>query len=154
MKQITHIILFFFLLVSTVLFSQRNKGSLEKIKALKTVFFTEKLDISPKEAQLFWPIYNLHSDKLHQLKMSYKQTLMAKYKTNGGIDNISEEEAKEMIDARLANEKKAYEQSALMLQELSTVISHKKIVKLQIAEYEFKRKLIGKLRGKRKNKQK
>jgi hypothetical protein len=152
MKHLKNTILLFFLMTSTVVLSQHNKESLEKIKALKTAFITEQLDLSAADAQKFWPIYNLHFEKLHTLKMGDKVKIMSKLKSAGGIDNLSEVEAKELVNFRMDTEKKIYEQNELMLKDLSTVISQKKIIKLHIAEYEFKKKLIGKLRGKNKDK--
>ena len=35
----------------------------EKIKAEKISFFTSKLDLTPAEAQAFWPVYNEYEKK-------------------------------------------------------------------------------------------
>jgi hypothetical protein len=46
----------------TVLLAQGRRGPspemFEKIKAEKISFFTSKLDLTPAEAQAFWPVYN------------------------------------------------------------------------------------------------
>ena len=46
----------------TMLNAQDRKGPtpemFEKIKAEKISFFTSKLDLTPAEAQAFWPVYN------------------------------------------------------------------------------------------------
>ena len=46
----------------TVLIAQDKGGPtpemFEKIKAEKISFFTEKLSLTPSEAQAFWPVYN------------------------------------------------------------------------------------------------
>ena len=55
------------------------------------------------------------------------------------------------MDFGTTTEKEIHQEELLMIKELSEIISQKKIVKLKIAEYEFKKKLIGKLRGMRKN---
>ena len=36
----------------------------EKIEALKVAFITKELDLTPDEAQKFWPIYNQYSKEL------------------------------------------------------------------------------------------
>lgn len=35
----------------------------DHIKAQKIAFFTEKLSLTPEEAQRFWPVYNLYWEK-------------------------------------------------------------------------------------------
>jgi len=149
MKHIKHIILFSFLFISTLVVGQERRESLEKIKALKTAYITEELDLTPAEAQKFWPIYNLHNDKLHALKENYKKNMRGKLKEIGSVDNLSEADAKKLVEFKISNEKEIHKEEYLVIKELSEVISQKKIVKLQIAEYEFRKKLIGKLRGKR-----
>jgi Spy/CpxP family protein refolding chaperone len=34
----------------------------EMVQAMKTGFITKELDLSPEEAQKFWPIYNLYEN--------------------------------------------------------------------------------------------
>ncbi len=36
----------------------------EKIEALKVAFITKELDLTPDEAQKFWPVYNQYSKEL------------------------------------------------------------------------------------------
>jgi len=52
----------------TLLQAQERRGGanpemFEKIKAEKISFFTSKLDLSPAEAQSFWPVYNEYEKK-------------------------------------------------------------------------------------------
>lgn len=151
MKHTKNIILCFFLITSTLVLGQEDKEGFDKIKALKTAYFTEKLDLSSNEAQKFWPVYNLHSGKLHELRDQLRRNIREKLKKVNGVDNLSEAEAKQIVDFGTATEKEIHQEELLMIKELSEIISQKKIVKLKIAEYEFKKKLIGKLRGMRKN---
>ena len=39
----------------------------EKIQALKIAFITQKLDLTPDEAQKFWPVYNRYEVELKQM---------------------------------------------------------------------------------------
>ncbi len=40
----------------------------ERLYALKIAYITKRLDLSPDEAQKFWPIYNQYSDELMQVR--------------------------------------------------------------------------------------
>jgi hypothetical protein len=48
-------LLFFFLSVQA---QHRGGPDFEKFKSQKIAFLTEKMNLSPKEAQNFWPVYN------------------------------------------------------------------------------------------------
>lgn len=58
----------FLTIFSFVILSAQEKhgpgpGMFEKIKAEKISFFTSKLDLTPAEAQAFWPVYNEYEKK-------------------------------------------------------------------------------------------
>ncbi len=40
----------------------------EKVEALKTAFITQKLQLSPDEAQKFWPVYNQYENEIKNLQ--------------------------------------------------------------------------------------
>ncbi len=61
---------------------------MDKIKALKIAFITEKLNLSEKEAQQFWPIYNSYHEDMSNLKRQAYNT-----RKNIDINAISDDEA-------------------------------------------------------------
>ena len=123
----------------------------EKIKVLKIAFITDELNLTSKEAQKFWPVYNKFNQTLHQLEKVEKQHMRANIKGAGGLENISEKEAKGLMKKIADLEKQIYETKMAYDSELTKVLSHKKILKLKIAEREFIRKLMKKYRRKRPN---
>src|SRR5258708_39558781 len=50
---------------------QRQPGSL--LEAMKAAFITKRLNLSPEEAQLFWPIYKQYATEIRQAHGAYKQ---------------------------------------------------------------------------------
>lgn len=147
MKLKLPILLFIF--IFQLFYSHAQEKDHEKIRALKVVFITEQLELSPKEAEKFWPIYNLYSGKEFNLRFHETRKLRQKIKSSGGIEAISDIEAdvilKRLIDidteiAAVKNE---------MYQKLKQIISSKKLIKLQIAEFEFNKKVLEELRKKR-----
>lgn len=44
----------------------------EKIKALKIAFITQKLQLTPEEAQKFWPVYNQYENEISGLQLDDK----------------------------------------------------------------------------------
>jgi hypothetical protein len=49
---------------------QRQPGSV--LEAMKVAFITKRLDLSPEEAQRFWPVYNKYAFEIRQAHMAYR----------------------------------------------------------------------------------
>ncbi len=140
MKTIVYILL----LVSAITFGQRGERS-EKLKAYKTAFITEELDLSPAEAEKFWPVYNLYDGKLMELRRIERKEIFTLVK---GVDNLSEEEANVLLEKILDLKSKEFQYHQEMDENLRNVLSSKKILKLKHAEEEFKMKLLERVKGK------
>jgi len=136
------IILVLIVLVFSIAKVEAQKMNRQKIKLLKTSFITDAIDLSPREAEQFWPIYNMYTDKIQDLKRSRDTDIQHTLKSNGGIDNVSEEDAQKTLDHMLSLEKQIGENNATMIKELNKIISAKKIIKLQRAEHDFNRQML------------
>ena len=136
------------LLSSLTLVAQNNRS---QIKALKTAFITNALELSPSEAEKFWPIYNQFDQNMHEFKAVKTQQIARTIRLAGGIEKLSESESERIlkefidIDYNVANEKKKLHKN------LTGIISSKKIIKLLRAEQNFNKELLKRLREKRLN---
>ncbi|WKD86913.1 hypothetical protein KCTC32516_02293 [Polaribacter huanghezhanensis] len=132
--------LIFSLLISMQLFSQ-ERGSNQKIKALKVSYITEKLVLTPAEAAKFWPVYNKFEKERYQLYHVERAKMKKKIEVLGGIDKLTEKQAEAFTKDMLALEKLDYDTNVRYQIALKKVISYKKMIKLQIAERDFNRQL-------------
>ena len=69
-----NLLLICFLLCTTTVFSQqqlRPSGS-GKIESLKIAYITKKLNLSPDEAKMFWPVYNDYSAEMRQARIALR----------------------------------------------------------------------------------
>jgi Skp family chaperone for outer membrane proteins len=146
-KLITIICIFLFSIIS--ISAQVKKGSREKIKAIKASYLTEQLNLSSEEAEKFWPIYNEYNKNQHAIRNELRTELKPNFKI--GIDSISEEKAEKLVALKINISKKIYESDIDFLAKIKKVLPFKKILKLQIAEMEFGRKLMHRYKGKRAN---
>ncbi|HKJ06320.1 MAG TPA: hypothetical protein VJ970_02515 [Flavobacteriaceae bacterium] len=119
-----------------------------KIKALKVSYITTALDLTPKEAQQFWPIYNMYDDEIKAMRRA-ENKLFKPVKEAGGIDKITDKNAQSIIKNVQELEIKLAAKKNKMRNELLKVISAKKVLKLHQAEHNFKRKMLREY-GKRK----
>ena len=129
--------------------AQTKDESRDKIKALKISYITEQLSLTTEEAQKFWPIYNLYDKEQFNLRINYKTSLRKSIKSIEEIDNLNEADAKKLIALKLLTDKQLYESQKNFINKMEGVLSAKKIIKLQISEMEFARKLMKKYRKKR-----
>lgn len=145
MNNLKIILVVVVLFTSTVFYGQR-KHNHEKIKSLKVAFITEKLDLSSKEAQAFWPIYNEYQEKREALRQKERTQIRGKIKE---ANALSEKEAKDLLEKyiRFEDEEEALDKT--FLKEVSKEISAKKTLLLLRSEEEFKRQLIKQYRHKK-----
>ncbi|MHA7057614.1 sensor of ECF-type sigma factor [Aquimarina sp. M1] len=125
-----------------------QRGPKGRVKALKIAYITEQLDLSSKEAQQFWPIYNAHEDTMSNLKMKERKSVRALKETNG-FENLNEKEAEDFLSNYLLAEEQKYLSRKKLITDLRNVIPHKKILKLVKAEMDFNRRLLKQLRDRR-----
>lgn len=151
MKKIITLIYITFCL-SLSINAQINSEGRKKIKALKVAYLTEQMNLSTSEAEKFWPVYNTYNKTQYEIRNNYKHSIKKIEKEHEDVANISEEKAKKLVSLKLETDKKLYEEQSKFTKQLVGIISYKKILKLQIAEMEFGRKLLRKYRHRDENK--
>ena len=123
----TSIILFFSILFSITSIAQDKR---EKLKALKVAHITEQLNLTTKEAENFWPIYNAHEDEKHKI---YESSLAKRKEIN--VEKLSEKEAESLLKEMQDFEEAKLKSEKNLVDKLSKIISYKKIVKLLVLIY-------------------
>jgi Spy/CpxP family protein refolding chaperone len=117
------------------------KEKKEQIKALKVAFLTTELDLTAKEAEKFWPIYNSFDDKQFELrhqKMKAYQNRMNQV----ALDKMSEKEASLLLTQMEGTDEELFLLRKNYVQNLKKVLPAVKIIKLRISEEGFNRKLL------------
>ena len=143
----TLLLLFFVCSIHTS-FSQ--KGSRERINSIKIAYITEKINLTTKEAQGFWPIYNRHQKTMDEIRKEERNLIRRSHsKIDRSLDDISENEAKEFLSKHIIGQEQIYMARKRLILDLKEVISDKKILKLVKAQIEFNRNLINELRSRK-----
>ena len=95
------------LLICTLpVFSQsfNREGGGNRIEALKIAFLTKKLNLSPEEAQSFWPIYNQYAAEMRQARIAQRTNVASELQTEEKILGIRKKYSVEFKKA-LSDEK-------------------------------------------------
>tara|TARA_R110002096_G_scaffold236447_3_gene427017 strand:- start:8354 stop:8800 length:447 start_codon:yes stop_codon:yes gene_type:complete len=141
----TNIIALFIFLFTLNAFSQHKDR--ERIKALKISFITSKLDLTSKEAQEFWPVYNAYDEATLKIKHQDIRNIRREIKQN--LNTLSEDKAKELLNKLVIAENKLHEEKVNLIEKLKKIISPKKIIVLKAAEDDFNRQLFDQYKRKR-----
>jgi Skp family chaperone for outer membrane proteins len=122
----------------------------DHIKALKVSFITEELELSEKEAQKFWPLYNDYEKKTSDIRYHELRAIRKEIKENS--NTLTDDQAKILIDKISNAENRLHELKTNFTTKISTVISPKKIILLKVVEEDFKRKMFDELKKRKKGK--
>jgi Spy/CpxP family protein refolding chaperone len=146
MRSKHYILSFLILLLSSFSFAQPGPRAAEKqedIESMKVAFITKKLNLTPEEAQLFWPVYNQYSDKLKELRKKRRQDLKT---TKENFDEMTDKEVEAAVDAEIIFRQKELEIQKEYHTKFKAVLPIKKVAKLYASEEEFKKVLLDKLK--------
>ncbi len=148
-------LLFFFLvtfgLLSNIHAQRKHRINHEKFKALKTAFITDKLDLTVKEAEKFWPIYNAYHKAHKKLSYQLEHDIKKKIDDLGGIENLSKNEADKILEKIVRLKKQKSKLSEQLYPDLKKVISAKKIILLTKSERDFRHKIFREYKRQRRN---
>ena len=126
--------------------SKQCRHHREQIKSERIAFITEALDLNVKEAQGFWPIYNTFNTNIEALRdKKHSEIFLVQNKE----DKFTEKEYQTFLDKRISIIEDETKLKKRYQQDLSKVLSAKKIFLLYKSERDFKRKLIKNFRNKK-----
>ncbi|MCE2846681.1 MAG: hypothetical protein LW707_06565 [Sphingobacteriales bacterium] len=142
---------FLFVLLTSVLTShfslaqppQPGPEVKEEIESMRIAFFTRKLQLSPDEAKVFWPVFNSYTDEMSTLRHEHGKKMRS---SREKIDNLNAAEIEKLADEEIAFGQQELDIRKKYHAQFKQVLPAKKVVMLYHAEDEFKRELIGRLR--------
>ncbi|MDN5212115.1 hypothetical protein QQ020_08635 [Fulvivirgaceae bacterium BMA12] len=133
------------LILANSYFACGQKGKArEKIEAARIALITNELNLSPEQAQKFWPIYNEFKSKRGEIARNFNLE-----KKNFDAATATEEERKKMVNRGLELKQRQLNLEKEYSQKLLDVISSRQIIQLRQAEDKFRRLLIERLQQNR-----
>ena len=113
----------------------------EKVEALKRSYYSEKLALTPAEAEKFWPIYNEFKKKEYSLKKEGKGD-----KKKGEEPKYTEKEALAEIDREAMQKKSHIDLETQFLKDCMPVLGPERTMHLSKIDREFQRELLQHMR--------
>ena len=110
-----------------------------KLQNDKIMFFSMHLDLTPEEAQAFWPLYNQYTKEswaAHGKAMKALQIIRKK------SESLQDEEIEKLVDEYLSAFSKESELQSKYYQEFKKVLPIKKAAKVFVVDDDFRVKLL------------
>ncbi len=126
-------------------FAQEFSDKQEAIAAMKASFITKKLNLSQKEAQAFWPVYNQYEEELETVRKNHRKTVS---EAKDDFSQLSDSDIEKLVDEQMNFRQKEIDVLKKYNPLFKKVLPMKKVALLYKAEEEFKRHLIQQIRGK------
>lgn len=131
------------LLIPSIIWAQRPKG--EEIESLKIAFFTKKLDLSPEDAKVFWPIYNDMQAEQNALRKERFQKMISFRKVTE-IDNLTDAQIQSLITSEFDFRQRDLNIEKKYYNKFKAVLPIKIIGKFYRAQEAFKRELLNRFK--------
>lgn len=114
-----------------------------RVEALRIAFITERLELSPKESEAFWPAIRVHHRELESLRKRI-DTLLDEAKTG-----VTEARAEEIFNALQGLQQAELDRRELLLTDAAAVVGYARALRLPAAEREFRMRVAEEIRDRR-----
>jgi len=144
MKRIWMFI-FVLTIISVTAIAQRpeDSGMLKRLKVEKITFLAVQLQLTPEEAQKFWPVYNEFERKRFKLEFNRREI---ERQVNGDLDSITDATLIKLGDDFILS----HEQETQLIKDYHTkflqVLPIRKVVQLYQAERQFRSHMLREFR--------
>ncbi|TDK42662.1 hypothetical protein [Algoriphagus formosus] len=135
MKKFGIFLILNFLIILSVQ-AQRRGIDRERLEAARIAFITTRLDLSPEQAEKFWPIFNEFNEQREE-----KLKQIASLNPRSNTESISKEEAQRLIKQRFELQRELIEDEEAFVLKAATVISYQQILQLNSINREFARSI-------------
>jgi hypothetical protein len=122
----------------------QSQETLDKIESARIALITERLGLTPEEAEKFWPLYNEYSNQRETLRKEFMNA-RKQYQR----DNLSEEEGKKLIEMGMQLKERQLALEKEYASRLTDVINNRQLVALKKAEEDFRKMLLERLQQRR-----
>ena len=143
-NKIKQLLVFIILIMISVVNFAQNGQRLNKIKdkinAQKVAYITKELDLTPQEAQQFWPVYNEFETQRKAINKDFKGQNIEERQID--FNTLSDKDALEMADNHIILAQKVLDIRKKYHAEFKKVLPAKKLLKLYQAEKDFNKFLL------------
>jgi len=141
MKRVSIILLLFFI---SFWANAQNREAMKKIESARIALITERLGLSPNQAEKFWPVYREYNLQRRELRKEFRETRQ-------GVDmkTLTEEQSKQLIQTALDIKQKELNLEKDYSHRMTEVITTQQLFKLKNAEKDFQQMILKRIQDQR-----
>jgi hypothetical protein len=147
---VTFVTLTGFAIISIAQPGAKHEQKKEKIEAMKIGYITQQVELTPEEAQKFWPVYNQMNNEIEALR---KERKLSRENAKETFDVMTDADIEKLINDEMASRQKELDIHKKYVAQFKSVLPIKKLAQFYKAEEGFKRRLLEKIQEKREEKQ-
>jgi hypothetical protein len=123
-----------------------SRATSEQIQVERIAYFTEKIGLTPEEAQVFWPIYN-EMDKKRTALFEEKASILQMF--TKGTSNLNDKQINEQLNRLAAINQQEGALHGEYDAKFRKALSAQKVMNLYVAEIGFRNYLLQTMRNRR-----
>lgn len=117
----------------------------QQIESYRIAFITEKLNLTPKEAAVFWPVYNEYEEQVKAMRMKDRDRVR-NFREKA---SPTEQDGEKFISEHLAFRQQELDLTKKYMAEFRKVLPAAKAALLLTLEQEFKMQLLRRIKDRR-----
>lgn len=130
--------------------AQRDNGRRGEIDAYKITYLKEKLELTPEESKIFWPIYTAWQAEQSELRKERRERMIS-FRKITEIEDLSDTQVQSLITNELDFKQKDLNIERKYYGKLKSSLPIKTIGKYYRAQETFKRELLSRYRDGNRN---
>ncbi len=135
-----------FIVLPGLVFAQGPRMDEEKWEAKKVAWLTTKLDLTPNDAKIFWPIYNDYNKEQSTLRKERFQKMIS-FRKIKEIDDLSDTEIQTLITNDFDFKQRDLNIEKKYYNKFKSSLSIKIVGKFYRAQEAFKKEILNQYRG-------
>ena len=122
----------------------QNQKAMEKIESARIALITERLELTPAQAEKFWPLYREYNEQRRLLREEFRDTRQ-------GVDmqNLTDEQSNELMQKAMDMKQRQLNLEKKYSERMTEVISAQQMLRLRNAEKDFQQMLIRRIQNQR-----
>ena len=139
MKKIVFFVFYFVLSFIGLNAVAQNRVNRESMASMKVAFITNRLNLSPQEAQVFWPVFNRFENELEGLRKKRRNDRSVLMENFQGANDA---EIERLVDGEIIFRQQELDILKKYHSEFKKILPIKKVALLYKAEEDYKKELL------------
>ena len=118
--------------------------AMKKIESARIALITERLELTPEQAEKFWPLYREYTARREELRKEYLEA-----RRSVDQENMTEKESKKLLDKGLELKEKQVNLDRVYSERFNNVITSRQLLQLRKAEDDFRQMLLDRIERRR-----